>query len=288
VFDISNITIDRARAALAAAGDDGPIRSVERVRGGFESTAVRLATPRGRYFLKWRTGGRFAAEAAALARFRATGTVRVPTVLAAVDGTDDAPGYLLQEWLTPPSKEQFLRRTGDRLGAQVAALHAANTSLLPEGEGTWEWPSTYIAKCLEPAVARCEAAGRMPPARRQALDKLYARLDDLLAPAQSKPSLLHGDLHRGNVLCDAAGELVLIDPHPYVGDREAELAYTEWVGGFPPRFYAAYEEAFPCAPGRAERRDVYVVWFLLNCLARGELRQGLGVDGLLRWYVGPT
>jgi protein-ribulosamine 3-kinase len=108
----------------------------------------------------------------------------------------------------------------------------------------------------------------MPPERRRALDRLYARLESLLAPAQSRPSLLHGDLHRGNVLCDAAGQLVLIDLHPYVGDREAELAYTEWVGGFPPVFYAAYEAVNPPAPGRAERRDLYVIWFLLNCLAR--------------------
>jgi fructosamine-3-kinase len=128
----------------------------------------------------------------------------------------------------------------------------------------------------------------MPAERRRAVDRLCERLDGLLAPAQSRPSLLHGDLHPGNVLCDAAGELVLIDPHPYVGDREAELAYTEWAGGFPPRFYAAYEERFPCAPGRAERRDVYVIWFLLGCLARGELRQGLAVDGMLRWRVGPS
>ena len=128
----------------------------------------------------------------------------------------------------------------------------------------------------------------MPPERRRALDRLRERLDDLLAPAASAPSLLHGDLHRGNVLCDAAGELVLIDPHPYVGDREAELAYTEWVGGFPPAFYAAYEAVYPPMPGRAERRDLYLIWFLLRCLARGELRHGLAVDGLLRWRVGPT
>jgi fructosamine-3-kinase len=127
----------------------------------------------------------------------------------------------------------------------------------------------------------------MPPERRRALDRLRAGLDGLLGRADGRPSLLHGDLHPGNVLRDAAGQLVLIDPHPYVGDREAELAYTEWVGGFPPAFYAAYEAALPSAPGRAERRDLYLIWFLLRCLARGEVRQGLAVDGLLRWRVGP-
>ena len=54
----------RAGAALAAAGDPGPIRALRRVAGGAESSAVQLATARGRYFLKWRPDGRFAAEAA--------------------------------------------------------------------------------------------------------------------------------------------------------------------------------------------------------------------------------
>jgi protein-ribulosamine 3-kinase len=315
LFDLSNSVLARARAALVAAGDDGQLRSIRRVTGGFESQAARLTTARGSYFLKWRPDGRFVAEAADLDRLRATGTVRVPTVLAAADATPDKPGFLLQEWLRPPSHDQFLRRTGDRLGAQVASLHAAPIASLlplgegqdegatqvphpsgthsypgplPAGEGTWDWPARYVADYLEPAAARGAAAGRMPPERRRALDRLYARLDDLLGPVASQPSLLHGDLHRGNVLCDADGELVLIDPHPRVGDREAELAYTEWVGGFPPRFYAAYEAAFPSQPGRAERRDLYLVWFLLGCLARGELRQGLAVDALLRWRVGPS
>jgi fructosamine-3-kinase len=286
MFDISNSILEAVRAALAASGDGGPIRSARRVTGGAESQAVRLATARGSYFLKWRPDGRFVAEAAALDLFRATGTVRVPTVLAAADATAERPGFLLQEWLAPPSRDQFLRRTGPDLGARVAALHGAPITQHPTPIPPW--PARFADDCLEPAAAACAAAGRMPPERRRALDRLRDRLDDLLAPAASRPSLLHGDLHRGNVLCDAAGELVLIDPHPHVGDREVELAYTEWVGGFPPAFYAAYEAAFPSAPGRAERRDLYVIWFLLRCLARGELRHGLAVDGLLRWRVGPS
>jgi fructosamine-3-kinase len=35
-----------------------------------------------------------------------------------------------------------------------------------------------------------------------------------------QPALIHGDLHRANVLCNAAGALALIDPHPFFADRE--------------------------------------------------------------------
>jgi fructosamine-3-kinase len=122
----------------------------------------------------------------------------------------------------------------------------------------------------------------MPPARRRALDRFLDRLDTLLGDVPRKSSLLHGDFHRGNVLESRTKELVIIDPHPWVGDREVELAQTEWQFSFPPRFYEAYETHYPSAPGRAERRDVYLVWFALRW---GGARANQ-VDALLRWYVG--
>ncbi len=33
----------------------------------------------------------------------------------------------------------------------------------------------------------------------------------------------------------------------------------DWVGYFPPAFWEAYDAAWPCAPGRAERRDLYLL-----------------------------
>lgn len=41
---------------------------------------------------------------------------------------------------------------------------------------------------------------------------------------------------------------------------------TELFGGFPRRFYAAYEEAAPLQPGYERRRDVYNLYHLLNHL----------------------
>jgi fructosamine-3-kinase len=48
-------------------------------------------------------------------------------------------------------------------------------------------------------------------------------------------ALIHGDLHRANVLCNAAGTLVLIDPHPFFADRELELVYMDRAGASRPR-----------------------------------------------------
>lgn len=45
-----------------------------------------------------------------------------------------------------------------------------------------------------------------------------------LTAASSRPVLLHGDFHRGNVLASARAGWLAIDPHPLVGDPESDIA----------------------------------------------------------------
>ena len=61
---------------------------------------------------------------------------------------------------------------------------------------------------------------------------------------------------------------MVFDPAVYAGDREADLAMTEWFGGFSDRFYAAYREAFPLAAGYPQRRTLYNLYHVLNHLNR--------------------
>ncbi|WP_020407320.1 fructosamine kinase family protein [Hahella ganghwensis] len=59
---------------------------------------------------------------------------------------------------------------------------------------------------------------------------------------------------------------MLIDPALYYGWREAELGMTALFGGFPERFYQAYEEAWPLESGWQERLPLYNLYHLLNHL----------------------
>ena len=59
---------------------------------------------------------------------------------------------------------------------------------------------------------------------------------------------------------------MIFDPAVYYGDREADLAMTELFGGFPARFYDAYNEAFPLPAGYETRRHFYNLYHLLNHL----------------------
>ncbi len=270
--------LESVRQVLARCGDTTALRSVQRAPGGFESTSVCLTTRRCSYFLKWNPSpahGGFRAEADNLALLAATGAVCVPEVLAACDpAAAGAPGFLLQEWLTPPSRDAFARRVGRELGPAIAALHRARavgemriggygpaTAMTGGAQERWQtdWVTFYRDGLVRPELERAARASLLPGETVEALERLLTRLGDLLDTGEQRPSLLHGDLHRQNVLCNARGSLVLIDPHPLFAVRELELAYMDWVGYFPPAFWEAYDAAWPCTPGRAERRDLYLL-----------------------------
>jgi fructosamine-3-kinase len=79
------------------------------------------------------------------------------------------------------------------------------------------------------------------------------------------PSLLHGDLWGGNWgVVAGVREPAIFDPAVYYGDREADLAMTRLFGGFGPRFYAAYQSAWPLDQAAGTRRTLYNLYHVLN------------------------
>jgi fructosamine-3-kinase len=118
------------------------------------------------------------------------------------------------------------------------------------------------------------------------LERFIARLEEWIDDQAVQPSLLHGDLWGGNWLISTNHQPVLIDPAPYYGDREAELAMCHLFGGFPAHFFHAYNEAWPPASGRDERIPLYQLYHLLNHLLGFGESYGAQVDRVLRRYVG--
>lgn len=78
------------------------------------------------------------------------------------------------------------------------------------------------------------------------------------------PSRLRGDLWSGNVGFDTSGAPFVFDPCYYYGDRETDLALSEFFGGFPSKFYAAYNEAYPLNQGYVKRKILYNLYNCLN------------------------
>jgi fructosamine-3-kinase len=109
----------------------------------------------------------------------------------------------------------------------------------------------------------------------RAFDHLHDKLDALVGPSEP-PARLHGDLWSGTVHVDEHGAPVLIDPAVYGGHREMDLAMLSLFGAPSARFYAAYDEVYPRAPGHAERVALYQLYPLLvhlNLFGGGYLAQ---------------
>lgn len=262
---------DRARAVAEAAlrtAGLGALQSMQAVGGGDIAASYRLQTAAQRTFLKIDAGAHpFDAEAAALAEIAATRTLRVPCVLA--HGLAGDAGYLLLEWID-------LAADGDwaAAGRQLAALHdcvqpaygwsrdntiGANAQFNARSD---DWAEFYRQRRLRPQFALARANGL---SRLAALEERACRASDaLLLGHAPPPSLLHGDLWRGNLAFDSDGSAVVFDPAAYCGDAETDLAMARLFGGFPPRFYRGYEEMRPPASAAARRLPLYQLYHVLN------------------------
>ncbi len=242
------------------------------VGGGDINQCHRLNGADGRrYFLKLNDASHraiFVAEAARLTAIAATGSVRVPQVVA--QGTTDRQCFLVLEHL-----ELGGRGNVRLLGEQLAALHRC-TSLrfgFPQDNfiGTTpqpnDWEDDWIAFWHERRLghqlrlARQNGyGGELQGLGEKLMDALPAFFDGY-AP---QPSLLHGDLWGGNHGHLNDGTPVVFDPAAYYGDRECDLAMTELFGGYPADFYAAYCAHFPLDAGYPMRRELYNLYHILN------------------------
>ncbi len=252
------------------------ITTVSPVSGGDINTALCLAGPAGKAFVKLRPAAdapMFAAEAEGLAALAACDAIRVPSVL----GHGECAGqtWLLLEWLdlAPLRAPDDARRAGQAL----AALHRHSASqfgwardnfigsTLQNNVESERWPRFFAEQRLRPQFALAAQQGFGGELQRHG-ERICEHISAFFLDHHPAPSLLHGDLWSGNIAVLADGSPVLFDPACYNGDREADVAMTELFGGFPLAFYAAYREAWPLDPGFEQRKPLYNLYHVLNHL----------------------
>ncbi len=106
-------------------------------------------------------------------------------------------------------------------------------------------------------------AGRLPGRLFGRLEALAGRLDKWL-DGNEKPSLVHGDMWTGNVLCRDGRIAGFVDPAIYYGEAEIELAFSTMFATFGDPFFRRYHELRPIRPGFfEERRELYNLYPLL-------------------------
>jgi fructosamine-3-kinase len=249
------------------------VASAERLSGGDinDAFAVRLADGRSLFVKTNETApaGMFQAEARGLAWLASANAVRTPEVLAV--GSDDDAAFLALELVLPGARRP---RFDEELGRALAALHRASPrelgldhdnfigSLPQSNRRSARWVDFYRDERLGAQLALAVARGRASSAMQRGFERLFARLEALVGPDEP-PARLHGDLWGGNLHVTADGAPCLIDPAAYGGHREVDLAMMRLFGGFSERVFAAYAEAYPLAPGHAERVALYQLYPLM-------------------------
>lgn len=252
----------------------GEVVASRSIAGGDISQAYEITLADGRrLFAKTNARsprGMFAAEALGLGWLDEAHALRIPKVVA-VSQADEAQQFLVLELIASGSAA---RDFDERLGRGLAALHRSGTpgfgldhdnfiGRLPQTNAPVPtWTDFYRTRRLEAQLRRASDEGLATTRMRRGFDRLWGALDELIGPPEP-PARLHGDLWGGNLLCDDRGAPCLIDPAVYGGQREMDLAMMRLFGGFGPRVFSAYEEAWPLADGHRERVALYQLYPLM-------------------------
>lgn len=208
----------------------------------------------------------FETEFRSLKWIASSDTVRVPHPFCC--GKVDQTAFLAMEALTLSNRSdsESNRRTGralarlhnvvgDRFGADFNNFIGATPQPNP---WTDSWADFFTEHRLRHQFQLAAKRGRTFPEQ----DRLLRAVHSHLLSLDIEPSLLHGDLWGGNASYDERGEPVFFDPASYLGDREADIAFTRVFGGFGPGFYDAYRESHP--EPEPIRTTIYNLYHILN------------------------
>jgi fructosamine-3-kinase len=230
--------------------------------------------------------GFFEAEARGLAALAASRTLRVPLVHAV-----QRDGILVEDLGSGRSSRAQI----EHAGAALARMHTMRSDVFGfDAEGwcgdsaqdntqTRDGYAFFAERRLAPQAERARATGLLDANDEHAIDRIVARLADLVPRAA--PVLVHGDLWTANLHACANGELALIDAGAvHYSWAETDLAMLTLFGEPPAPFFAAYESEAGIGSDWRERAPVYNLYHLLNHLNLfGESYLG-SVRAILRRY----
>ncbi len=222
----------------------------------------------------------FAAELAGLRLLHGRAGVAVPVPVA--DGMTAVPPsshLLLFEGL--PERPPGARTPADwrAIGRALATLHGVpgpgfgsasngyfgplpqdNAPVLPD-----TWTTFYTQRRLVPHLRLATDSGYLPARLSDGIAQIIRRLPALAGP-QPRPVLLHGDAQQHNFVSTPAGA-VLVDPAPYFGHPELDLALLGYFNPVPQHVFDGYTELRPIDDGFPQRRELWRLFAYLAVLS---------------------
>ncbi len=275
-------------------GHEIEIKDIRFISGGSINTAARVSTLEGTFFVKFNHSEHedmFEKEAKGLTLLQDTNALCIPEVVGF--GEYHGKSYLVLEFIeNGGQRPDFWQEFGRSLSVLHSHTHSSFGLSFDNYIGSLEQRNQYyengidffVEKRLRPMVGMALYNGLITSHLGDCFEHFYPLLSSLLP--DEKPSLLHGDLWSGNFLANPYGYVCLVDPAPYYGLREAEMAFTHLFGGFDDEFYEAYNEAYRLTPNFQSRIPIYNLYPLLvhvNLFGKSYLPP---IERLLRRFVG--
>jgi protein-ribulosamine 3-kinase len=251
------------------------IKDAQSLSGGCINEAYKITSEKGdQFFLKVNNpGSMFFNEANGLNELRKAAAINVPEVYCTAEE------YILTEFV---EQGKYSKNFFETFGYQFATMHnytshefgfyednfIGSTPQLniPADEEKNNWVKFFFNKRLLYQFNLAEKNGYGTSSLRKAFQGIENKIEDILKGSENMASVLHGDLWGGNFICSTKGEVYLIDPAVYYGNREADLAMTKLFGRFNKEFYTYYEQTFPLPPGYDYRENIYKLYHVLNHL----------------------
>jgi fructosamine-3-kinase len=249
------------------------IASIVSVSGGDIHDAFKLDASNGsKYFLKTNSTMKAAemliTEALGLQLIRDSDKIPVPHVI--YTATLDQTAFLVLPFIeTGQSGENDWESFAINLaGMHYSGMlpfgldHSNFIGRLPQSNSYSDrWVDFYRTERLEPQLEIMKS--RFPGESKffKDADKLLHKLPSIIEDAE--PSLIHGDLWGGNYLSSKEAGIHLIDPAVSIASREMDIAMSKLFGGFPLKFYEAYQVHYPLISGWEDRVPLYQLYYLL-------------------------
>lgn len=258
----SNV-LDRVSSALGAKALD-----VTELDGGMVGTVYRVSFMERAPVAAKVDGAPLDVEADMLEYLECKTALPVPTVLHAEEG------LLLMEYID--GDDRFDERAERNLGSHIAALHevSANAFGFPfdtlsgpytqSNPWTDSWIEFFRDHRLLPYAKAAKDEGTLPVAEYERVRRLAGTLDDCLVEPAS-PSLLHGDVHPGNVIVADGTVQAILDPAIYFGHNEIDLAYVTRSNSIGDAFLDEYQSHRGIPEAFFEvRKEVYEAFHILE------------------------
>jgi protein-ribulosamine 3-kinase len=270
----------------------GKIKVVKSVGGGSINHCYYLHTKENELFCKVNAAdeypGLFENEKAGLEILQAA-EILTPAVIACF--TENNLQFLVMEWIeqTTPTPAYW-----KKLGESLANLHSVSNeyfgldhanymgSVRQANQYSESWVEFFIQRRLLPLIEKCNSA--FDKGSRLQFEKLFKKLPEIFP--DRKPSLLHGDLWSGNLLCNKNDQPVLIDPAVYYGHHSIDTGMTRLFGGFHHSFTDAYTSCFQTDPNFSEQCEISNLYPLLIHLYLFGGHYRSSIAGILNKYAG--